>query len=129
MGAREPPGIVGDVASLASNGLRAIRTRLELVTIELQEERAWAMRFIVVAIGAVYLVSFGTLLAVLAASLALPEGMRAAFLGVFAGFMLAAGTGAIAWMQISARKRAPPFHDTIATLRRDEEGLEGAARE
>ena len=45
--AREHPGLIGDVASIASNGLRAIRTRLELLTIELKEEKAWVVRFIV----------------------------------------------------------------------------------
>ena len=34
---RESPGLIGDVSSLASNGLRAVRTRLELLTIELKD--------------------------------------------------------------------------------------------
>ena len=34
MRARESPGLIGDVASVAANGLRAVRTRLELVSIE-----------------------------------------------------------------------------------------------
>jgi uncharacterized membrane protein YqjE len=129
MVAREAPGIIGDVASLASNGLRAIRSRLELLTIELKEEKAWVVRFIVVAIAAVYLISFGTLLGILAVSLAMPENTRPAVLGGFGGFMLAAGIGAVIWMVTSAKKRAPPFQDTIATLKRDEAGLGGAAGE
>ena len=129
MGAREPPGIIGDVASLASNGLRAIRSRLELLTIELEEEKAWVVRFIVVAIAATYLISFGTLLGILAVSLAMPESTRPVVLGGFGGFMLAAGIGAVIWMATSAKKRSPPFQDTIATLRRDEASLDGAGGE
>jgi uncharacterized membrane protein YqjE len=127
--AREAPGIIGDVSSLASNGLRAIRTRLELLTIELKEEKAWVLRFIVVAIAAVYLLSFGTLLAILAVSLAMPENTRPAVLGGFGGFMLAAGIGGIVWMVVSAKKRAPPFQDTIETLKRDEHSLGGQGGE
>jgi len=127
--ARGSPGIIGDVSSLATNGLRAIRTRLELLTIELKEEKAWVIRFITVAIAAVYLISFGTLLAILAISLAMPENTRPAVLGGFGGFMLAAGIGGVIWIVVSAKKRSPPFQDTIATLKRDETSLGGEAGE
>jgi uncharacterized membrane protein YqjE len=123
---REAPGIIGDVSSLASNGLRAVRTRLELLTIELKEEKAWVVRFMTVAIAALYLITFGTLLAILAVSLAMPESARPAVLGGFGGFMLAAGIGGIAWIVISAKKRSPPFQDTIATLKRDEKAFGGS---
>lgn len=125
MVAREAPGIIGDMSSLAANGLRAIRSRLELLTIELKEEKAWVLRFLVVAIGAVYLLSFGTLLAILAVSLAMPESARPAVLGGFGGVMLVAGVGAVIWIVSSAKKRSPPFQETIATLKRDEKGLGG----
>src|SRR5258706_15371085 len=129
MAARDSPGLIGDITSIASNGLRAVRSRLELLTIELTEEKAWAMRFIVVVVAAVYLISFGTLLAILAVSLAMPESARPAVLGGFGGLMLAAGIGGVAWIVVSAKRRSPPFHDTIATLKRDEASLGGAAGE
>jgi uncharacterized membrane protein YqjE len=122
-------GLIGDFASIASNGLRALRSRLELLTIELKEEKAWVIRFIVVALAAVYLISFGTLLGILAFSLAMPENARPAVLGGFGGFMLAAGIGSVIWMVSSAKKRSPPFQDTIATLKRDEQALGGAGGE
>jgi len=126
---QEKTGLIGDVASIASNGLRALRSRLELLAIELKEEKAWVVRFIVVALAAVYLISFGTLLAILAFSLAMPENARPAVLGGFGGFMLAAGIGSVIWMVKSAKKRSPPFQDTIATLKRDEQALGGAGGE
>jgi uncharacterized membrane protein YqjE len=129
MAARAPTGLVGDVSGLAASGLRAVRTRLELLTIELEEEKAWAARFIVIAIAAVYLLSYGTLLGVLAVSLAMPESSRPLFLGGFGGFMLAAGIAGIAWMLMSAKDRAPAFQDTIATLKRDESTLTGSIDE
>ena len=129
MGAREAPGILGDFSSLASNGVRAVRSRLELATIELKEEKAWVLRFIVVASAAVYLLSFGTLLAILALSLAMPENTRPAVLGGFGGAMLVVGIGAVIWIVSAAKKRAPPFQDTIATLKKDEHSLGGASGE
>ena len=129
MGAREAPGILGDFSSLASSGLRAIRSRIELATIELKEEKAWVLRFIVVATGAVYLLSFGTLLAILAISLAMPESTRPAVLGGFGGAMLVAGIGAVIWIMSAAKKRSPPFKDLIDVLKNDEEGLGGKSVE
>jgi uncharacterized membrane protein YqjE len=123
MGAREAPGMLGDFSSLASNGVRAVRTRRELATIEMKEEKAWVLRFIVVATAAVYLLSFGTLLAILAVSLAMPESTRPAVLGGFGGFMLAAGIGSVIWIVVSAKKRSPPFKDLIDVLKKDEDGL------
>ena len=123
---QERTGLIGDVASLASNGLRAIRSRLELLTIELKEEKVWVIRLLVVTLASVYLISFGTLLAILAVSLAMPENTRPAVLGGFGGFMLAAGIGSVVWMVMSAKKRSPPFQDTIATLKKDEHALGGS---
>jgi hypothetical protein len=39
--------------------------------------------------------------------------------------MLIGGAGSILWIASAAKKRSPPFQDTIATLKRDEEGLVG----
>ena len=43
---REAGNIVGDLRGLASTGVRAVRTRLELLGIELKEEKAWLVRFL-----------------------------------------------------------------------------------
>ena len=117
--------MLGDFSSLASNGLRAVRSRLELITIELKEEKAWLVRFIVLGVASVYLISFGTLLAILAVSLAMPESARPAVLGGVGGFLLAAGIGAVIYILQVAKKKSPPFQDTIATLKRDEQSLGG----
>ena len=66
---REATNIVGDIKGIASTGVRAVRTRLELLAIELKEEKAWLVRFVVVAIAALYLLTFGLLLAIFALAL------------------------------------------------------------
>ena len=48
---REASNIVGDLRGMASTGVRAVRTRLELLAIELKEEKAWLVRFVVIAIA------------------------------------------------------------------------------
>lgn len=120
---REATGIVGDVRGLASTGVRAVRTRLELLAIELAEEKAWLVRYVIVAVGALYLLTFGLLLAVCAFVLWADEANRPLILGVCAGVFLAAGIGGAAYIYVASRKRHPILDDTIAVLKGDEQAL------
>jgi uncharacterized membrane protein YqjE len=121
---RDASGIVGDVKGLASTGLRAVRTRLELLGIELKEEKAWAVRFLVVAVGALYLVTFGILLAIFALALWASDENRPAILGGFAAVFIASGLGGAAYIVSQSKKRQPIFQETIAVLKGDERALQ-----
>jgi uncharacterized membrane protein YqjE len=121
---REATGIVGDVKGLASTGLRAVRTRLELLAIELKEEKAWAVRFLVVAVAALYLLTFGLLLAIFALALWASEENRPAILGVFALVFLGSGIGGVTYIIAQSKKRHPIFQETIAILKGDEKALQ-----
>lgn len=125
---REATSIVGDIRGVASTGVRAVRTRLELLTIELKEEKAWLVRFLVVAIAALYLVTFGLLLAILALVLFASEENRPAILGVCAGAFLLAGVGGALWIRSASKKRGSLFEETIRVLKGDERGLQEALR-
>ncbi|HZZ94091.1 MAG TPA: phage holin family protein [Usitatibacter sp.] len=127
---REASGIVGDVRGLASTGLRAVRTRLELLAIELKEEKAWVVRSLIVAVGALYLLTFGILLAIFALALWASEENRPLILAGFAVAFLAVGAGGVGYIVASSKKRHPIFKETIAVLKGDEQalhqGLQGA---
>lgn len=120
---REAAGAVGDLKGLATTSVRALRTRLELLAIEVKEEKAWAVRFIVFAIAALYLLTFGLLLGILALVLFAAEENRPAILAICAGTFLAFGVGAAAWIYSQSRARRPLFEETIAVLKGDEQGL------
>jgi len=120
---RESTGIIGDLKGLASTGLRAIRTRLELAAIELAEQKAWALRFLVVAVAGLYLVTFGLLLAIFALVLWASEDNRPAILAGFALVFLVAGGAGIAYLVKAAKNRSPLLQDTIAVLKGDEQAL------
>jgi uncharacterized membrane protein YqjE len=125
---REATGIVGDVKGLAQTGLRAVRTRLELLAIELKEEKAWAARFLIVAVAALYLVTFGLLLAIFALVVWASEENRPAILAGFAGVFLAAGIGGVAYIIFASKNRSPVFKETIAVLKGDESALHESLR-
>ncbi len=121
---RHVSGIVGDVRGLASTALRALRTRLELLSIELTEEKAWVVRFILVGVAALYLVTFGLLLAVCALTLWASEDKRPAILGACAAVFLLLGIGGAGYILVASRKRHPILEETIAVLKGDERALQ-----
>ena len=125
---REATSIVGDLKGIASTGLRAVRTRLELIGIELKEEKAWLVRFVVIAIAALYLVTFGLLLAVVALALFASEENRPLIVAVAAGVFLLAGAGGGAYIFMQSKKRHPIFDETIKVLKGDEQGLQKMLR-
>ena len=120
---REASGIVSDVRGLASTGLRAVRTRLELLAIELKEEKAWVVRSLIVAVGALYLLTFGILLAIFALALWASEENRPLILAGFAAAFLILGGGGVGYIIASSKKRHPIFKETIAVLKGDEQAL------
>ena len=121
-------GIVGDVKGLASTGLRAIRTRLELLAIEVSEEKAWAIRLIIVAIAGLYLVTFGLLLGVAALVLWASEENRPAILGAFAIAFVVIGAAGFWYLAGASKRRNSLFKETIAVLKGDEQAFREAAR-
>ena len=125
---REATSIVGDLRGLASTGVRAVRTRLELLGIELKEEKAWLVRFLVLAVTSLDLVTFGLLLGVAALVLFASEANRPAILGICAAVFLLAGGGAAYYVYLSSRKRNPLFQETLAVLKGDEAGLQQMLR-
>ena len=120
---RQASGIVGDLRGIATTGVRAVRTRLELLAIELKEEKAWLVRFLIVGIAALYLLTIGLLLGISALVLFAAQENRPAILGICAGAFLLAGIGAAAYVYLTAKKRHPLFDETIAVLKGDEDGL------
>lgn len=121
---REATSIVGDLKGLASTGVRAVRTRLELLAIEVKEEKAWVVRLVIVAVAALYLVTFGLLLGIVALALFASEANRPLILAVAAGIFLAGGIGGAAYIYVTSKKRHPIFENTMAVLKGDERALQ-----
>jgi uncharacterized membrane protein YqjE len=124
----EAVGALGDLKGVVSTGVRAVRTRLELLALEVKEEKAWTVRFILVALAALYLLTFGLLLAILAVVLFAAEENRPAILAICAGVFLAGGAAAGGWVWSQSKRRHPLFDETIAVLKGDEQGLKELMR-
>jgi uncharacterized membrane protein YqjE len=121
---REATSIVGDLKGLAGTGVRAVRTRLELLAIEVKEEKAWLVRLVIVAVAALYLVTFGLLLGIVALALFANEADRPMILGIAAAVFLAGGIGGAVYIWSSSKKRHPILQNTIAVLKGDESAFQ-----
>lgn len=116
-------GLVADVRGVASDAVRIVRTRLELLAIEFQEEKARIVRQVLVASATLFFAFFGMLLALLWLVLALPEDYRHRVLGLL-GLLFLASAGGCAWW-LAKNQWQSPFATTISTLTRDETALKG----
>jgi uncharacterized membrane protein YqjE len=116
--------LLGGARDLAGDGVRMLRTRLELLAIEVQAEKALVVRQLVVSAAVLFLVSFGMLLTILWMVLALPEGERQRALGLLGAVFLACGAGGVAWLRHAGARHAP-LAATIAVLKNDESAIRG----
>lgn len=108
---------------VASDAVRIVRTRLELLAIEFQEEKARIVRQVVVASAALLLGIFGVLITLMWLVLSLPEEYRHRVLGILGLLFLGAAGGCYWWL--TSRTTQAPFASTIRSLARDEAALKG----
>jgi uncharacterized membrane protein YqjE len=113
-------GLTGSLADLGDTLLGTVQERIELIAIELQEEKCRLLRLIIWMSAAVFAgvmtLSFATLTVVYLF-------WESARLGVLAGFTMAYGA-ALAWVIITLRKafnQSRPLDSTIKTLKEDRE--------
>jgi uncharacterized membrane protein YqjE len=116
-------GISGAFSQLVASVVALVRTRLELVTIEFEEERERAKSILILSVVAAVFLSLAviTLSAlVLAAYWDTHPLLAILAMAVFYG---AVGAGALAIL--SRRERPRPFAATLAELERDSDSLRG----
>lgn len=114
--------LIGRGRSLLDQVLRMAQTRLELLSVEVQREKAIVVRQLVIAaVGAICAWLAGFTL-ILWAALTLPPPQRTIFLGVLFGVLL---VGSIAsWLALKRRaQREPLFTRAIQQLQLDRSAL------
>jgi uncharacterized membrane protein YqjE len=121
--AHETGGIVGDVRGVASGALRAVHTRLELLSIEIQEEKARIVLQLLLACATFFFLSFGMLLVILWMSFSLPEDQRPIVMGVLGCLFVIVGGGCALRMRAMANG-SRLFGATLDALKQDEKALE-----
>jgi len=122
-GAPRPPGLVDSLSRLGRSALALLRTRLEILGTELEEER---IRFaaLALAVAAIaFCLQMAVLLFVAFLVVLLWETHRLASLGAFAAFFLVAGVVGVLLLKRHLARRPKMFASSLGELMKDEERL------
>ena len=123
VGAPRPPGLAGSLSRLGRSALALLRTRLEILGTEIEEER---IRFaaLALAVAAIaFCLQMAVLLFVAFLVVLLWETHRLASLGTFAAFFLVAGVVGILVLKRRLARRPKLFASSLGELIKDEERL------
>lgn len=115
-------------ARLAEAALQAARTRMELVGLEVAEERQRVARLLVLGSIALLFFAVSLLSAVVLLAMLFWE-QRLWLMGILALVFLAAGGALVAAFLRRASRRQQPFEATVAELSEDIRQLKAAARD
>lgn len=127
----QPEVEVGPVGSLIASLKRAVstvlgiaQTRLELISVELQEEVGRAARLLVWAFIALFAAGIGLFLGALVLIFAFWETHRVLVSVLMVGFFFTMALAAALVLRSKLRHGPTPFDATIAEFKRDREQLE-----
>ena len=127
-GASRPSGLLDSIARLGRTLLGALRTRLEILATEIEEERIRLARFVLALVAIAFCLQMAILLLVALLIVLFWESHRLMTLGLIAGLFAIAGIVGVAVVQQRLRTRPKMFASTIGELLKDESRLRGGDR-
>jgi len=125
MGEHPPPqaGIFDSLRKLGRTGVAVLQNRLELVSVELEEQKVRLVRLLVLA-GVAIFVGNTALLTISAAIVLLAgEGARLAVLIALSAIYVAVALWAFLALRKELRTGHQPFQDSVAELKKDVDWL------
>jgi uncharacterized membrane protein YqjE len=122
-GAPRPPGLVGSITRLGRTALALLRTRLEILATEIEEERVRFAGLVLLVAAIAFCVQMAVLLGVILLVVLLWESHRLLTLGVLAAAFLVVGVGLFLWLRHHLRTRPRMFASTLGELAKDDERL------
>ena len=122
-GAPRPPGLVDSLSRLGRSALGLLRTRLEILGTEIEEERIRFARLALAVAGIAFCLQMAVLLFVVFLVVFLWETHRLATLGAFAAFFLAAGVVGGLVLKRRLARRPKMFASSLGEFLKDEERL------
>ncbi len=122
-GAPRPPGLAGSITRLARTALAVVRTRLEILATEIEEERIRFAGLALVVAAIAFCLQMAVLLGVILMVVLLWETHRVVTLGVLSTGFLVTGVALYLWLRHRLRTRPRMFASTLGEFAKDEERL------
>ena len=123
-----PTGVIDSIRSFLASWVAVVKTRVEIISVEIEEQREWLESLILMAVGALFCISLGLILLTLFVVVFFWEtDAREWVLGGFAGLYLAGG--AVLWLALRKKIKSKPriFSTTAAELGKDYTSLQPKA--
>jgi uncharacterized membrane protein YqjE len=115
----EGQGIFASLRRLAGSSVGLLHNRLELLSVELQEEKRWLITTLIWGFAVVF---FGALaITVITGTIVIlsPESARPYVLIGFSALYLAVAVAMALGLKRQLKNRPPPFSDSIGELKKD----------
>lgn len=122
-------GLAASLRSLFGNGLGLLQTRLELLSVEAQEEKVRLLSLLGYGAAAFVLLSFGLMFLAVLVTVLLWDSHRLLALGAFTAIFLTGGFIALAAVLQLARTPSTLFSASIAELAKDRAALQPESRQ
>lgn len=124
---RPRSGLFSSLRTLLGSSVGLLRTRLELLSVEVQEEKIRLISLLTFGAAAFVLLSFGLLFLAVFVTVLLWESHRLLALGAFTAVFLGGGIGCLAALLAVLRTPSKLFAASLAELARDQAALQGEA--
>lgn len=119
----ESGGLLESLSTLAATLVAIAHTRLDLLSADVEEDRAHVLSLLVLALAALFFIGVGVVLAAILLVVAFWDTHRLLALGSLAGVFLAAGVGAGAYALHKARTKPRLFAASLSELLKDRQQL------
>lgn len=124
MSDESPRGVAASLRGLLVAGVAIARNRLELLAVELQEEKVRVLGLLLYGIAALILLATGLVFLAVFLTVLFWDDHRLLALGVFSTLFLVCGVVAALAARGYARAPSPLFSASVAELDRDKEAVE-----
>ncbi|HEX7862310.1 MAG TPA: phage holin family protein [Verrucomicrobiae bacterium] len=124
-GAPPPAGVVDTIRSFMASWVAVVKTRVEILSVELEEQREWLEHLMLMAVAAGFLISLGlVMLTIFIVVLFWETDARLWVLGGFVLIYLGSGVGL--WLALRAKIKNRPklFASTSTELGKDYAALQ-----
>lgn len=119
--------ITDSIAHLASTIITSIHTRLELISVELEEELARFSTYLLWSLVALACAGIAVLLLILLVVAVFWDTHRFLVLGLLIGLFASTAIGLAYWLRNAIRQKPRLLAHSLAELRRDSDSLSGNA--
>ena len=126
--ASSPGGLFGSARGLLGHGLELVRVRLELLVVELAEEKTRLLRLLAYGAIAFLMLGAGIVFFAMFVTVLLWEEHRLLALGLLTALFFASGAGALILAWRSARSKSGFLAATLGELAQDQAALRASER-